>query len=301
MATARWAAAPRTADLVNPLQPAANGGPIGQDGTLFEDFSAVTLGAAWRKDRWSVTGRAELRDGEQADRKGLMLGAIRQLGEGRVVGGGLTWTRAKGQGGTSSEVMDASLAMAHRPAGSAFAFLGKLEYRSDAVRNAVRGETGPAGRSALLVDGDARSRRLIASLSGNLSPSGRDDRGDLTRRDEFGLFLAARYNFDRFEGFDLDGFTVLAGLDARIGLGDRFEIGATATVRTTPGEGMTSFAIGPQIGFTPTKDVLLTVGYNVTGFRDRDFSAARSTDKGAFASIRAKFDADTFGFLGLRR
>lgn len=293
--------APRVADLVNPLQPAASGGVIGQDGTAFEDFAAVTLGAAWRHDRWSVTGRAELCDGEQADRKGLMLGAIRQLGEGRVVGGGLTWTRAKGQGGTASEVMDASLAIAHRPAGSAFAFLGKLEYRSDAVRNAVKGETGPAGRSALLVDGDARSRRLIASFSGNLSPSGRDDRGEMTRRDEFGLFLAARYNFDRFEGFDLDGFTVLAGLDARVGLGDRFEIGAVATVRTSPGQGTTSFAIGPQVGFTPAKDVLLTVGYNVTGFRDRDFSAARTTDKGAFASIRAKFDADTFGFLGLRR
>lgn len=293
--------APRAADLVNPLQPAANGGPIGQDGTLFEDFAAVSLGAAWRHDRWSLTGRAEYRDGEQADRKGLMLGAIRQLGEGRVAGGGLSWTRAKAPGGASSEVMDASLGIAHRPAGSAFAFLGKLEYRSDAVRNAVRGETGPAGRSALLVDGDARSRRLIASFSGNLSPSGRDDSGEMTRRDEFGLFLAARYTFDRFEGFDLKGFTVLAGLDARIGLGDRFEIGAVATVRTTPGEGMTSFAIGPQLGFTPAKDVLLTVGYNVTGFRDRDFAAARSTDKGAFASIRAKFDADTFGFLGLRR
>lgn len=293
--------APRAVDLVNPLQPAANGGPIGQDGTLFEDFAAVSLGAAWRHDRWSLTGRAEYRDGEQADRKGLMLGAIRQLGEGRVVGGGLTWTRAKAPGGASSEVMDASLAIAHRPAGSAFAFLGKLEYRSDAVRNAVKGETGPAGRSALLVDGDARSRRLIASFSGNVSPSGRDDSGEMTQRDEFGLFLAARYNFDRFEGFDLTGFSVLAGLDARIGLGDRFEIGAVATVRTTPGEGQTSFAIGPQVGFTPAKDVLLTVGYNVTGFRDRDFSAARSTDKGAFASIRAKFDADTFGFLGLRR
>ena len=56
-----------------------------------------------------------------------------------------------------------------------------------------------------------------------------------------------------------------------------------------------------QIGITPTKDVLLTVGYNISGFRDRDFSAARSTDKGLFATLRMKVDADTFGFLGLGR
>ena len=39
----------------------------------------------------------------------------------------------------------------------------------------------------------------------------------------------------------------------------------------------------------------------LTGFRDRDFSAARSTDKGVFATLRMKVDADTFSFLGLNR
>ena len=42
------------------------------------------------------------------------------------------------------------------------------------------------------------------------------------------------------------------------------------------------------------------VGYNIAGFRDPDFSAARTTDKGFFATIRMKFDAGTFGFLGLK-
>lgn len=292
---------PLAGDIINGSQPVASGGQLGTDGTVFEDFTAITLGGAWRHDRWSVTGRAEYRDGELADRKGFTFGAIRQLGEGRVAGSGVVWTRAKGVNGTITEVIDGSIAMAHRPANSAFAFLGKLEYRSDKVVNAVAGETGPAGRTALLVDGDARSRRLIASLSANLSPGGKDAQGLMTRRDEFGLFLAARHNFDRFEGFDLEGLTVLAGLDARMGIGERFEIGAAVTVRSNLKDGVTSFSVGPQIGFSPVKDVLVTVGYNIAGFRDRDFSAARSTDKGAFASVRAKFDADTFSFLGLGR
>jgi hypothetical protein len=39
----------------------------------------------------------------------------------------------------------------------------------------------------------------------------------------------------------------------------------------------------------------------VEGFRDADFAGARSTDKGVYASVRMKFDTDTFSFLGLGR
>ena len=291
---------PGLGDIVNPAQPVAAGGHLGQDGSLFEDFTAFTLGASWRKDYWSLTARGEYRDGEFANRKGFTFGAIRQLGQGSMVGSGFTWTKADGDGSVSTEILDAAIAFAHRPDGSDFAMLGKLEYRSDSVTNAVAGEAGPAGRTALTVTGDAQSKRLIASLSTNWSPVEVED-GKLVRRSELGLFLGARYNFDRFEGFDLDGFTGLAGVDARLGLSERFDIGATGTVRANLTDNTTSFSFGPQVDFTPVEGMLLTVGYNVSGFRDPDFSAARHTDKGFYASVRLKFDADSFAFLGRGR
>lgn len=61
----------------------------------------------------------------------------------------------------------------------------------------------------------------------------------------------------------------------------------------------TDFSYGPQIGLSPSKDVLLLLGYNFSGYRDADFSAARSTDEGVFASVKLKLDAQSFGFLGL--
>ena len=296
---------PDVADVVNVEQPIASGGQFGPGGnTLFEDFTAVTVGGAYRKDRWSATARAEYRDGEFANRKGVTLGAIRQLGEGSVVGSGFTFTEAEGSNGTGTQIMDAALAFAHRPDDSEIAMLGKLEYRSDSVTGAVAGQVDATGRTALDVTGDAQSRRLIASLSTNWSPRGRDEIDDVeqeVRRSEFGLFLGGRYNFDEFEGVDISGVTALAGLDARLGLGNRFEIGATGTVRSNLTAGITSFSFGPNIGFVPADGVLLTLGYNIAGFRDEDFSASRNTDKGIYASVRMKFDADTFGFLGLGR
>ena len=298
---------PQVGDLVNPEHPASSGGQFGPAGGLFEEFTAATLGGAWRNDRWAATARGEYRDGEYADRIGFTGGLIRQLGEGRVVGSGLTWTRAEAQNGAETEIFDAAIALAHRPAESEFAFLSKIEYRSDEVRDAIAGEIGGAGRTALLVDGDARSSRLIGSISANWSPRDvddldGDDAGDtLGRRSEFGAFVGYRHNFDRFEGFDLGSDTLLVGADARIGIGERFEVGATATVRSDLDDGATSYAIGPNVGFVPVEGVLLTIGYNLAGFDDPDFSAARNTDKGIYAAVRMKFDADTFTFLGLGR
>lgn len=292
---------PSISDLVNPDHPLSSGGQFGQDGTLFEDFTAVTLGGAYRKDRWSATARGEYRDGEFVNRKGATLGAIRQLGEGSIVGSGFTWTQADGENGATSEIIDAALAIAHRPDSSDFAFLSKLEYRSDAIQNAVEGDAGPAGRTALSISGDAQSRRLIASVSTNWSPERADENGEMLRRDEYGLFLGARYNFDSIEGYSLSGTTLLAGSDLRFGIGERFEIGARGTLRANLGSNTTSFSFGPNIGFVPADGALLTVGYNVAGFRDEDFSSARQTDEGIYASVRLKIDADSFGFLGLRR
>ena len=285
--------------VINPDQPPASGGQL-NGGLLFEDFTAVTFGAAWRKDRWSAVARGEFRDGEIADRKGVTFGAIRQLGEGSLVGSGGTWTRAETTDGASTEIMDASIAFAHRPDASPLAMLGRVEYRSDRVEGGVAGEVGGAGRTALVIDGNAVSRRLIASFSANLSPRGRVD-GAQVRRDEYTLFVAARHGFDRVEDLAVEATTVLAGADARIGLGERFELGVSGTVQTNLTDDVTRFAYGPHIGFVPVDGMLVTLGYNIEGFRDPDFSAMRSTEEGVYVAVRMKIDADSFGFLGLGR
>ncbi len=291
---------PGSGGIINFAQPPASGGQL-TGGLQFEDFTAATFGVAWRKDLWSIAARGELRDGESADRKGLTFGAIRQLGQGSLVGSGTTWTRATTVGGATTEILDASIAFAHRPDTSPLAMLGRLEFRSDRVTGAVAGEVGGAGRTALTVDGNATSRRLVASLSANLSPRGQDDDGAEVRRHEVSLFVGARHNLDEYEGEEFKGTSVLVGADGRIGIGERFELGASATVRSNVTDGETRFAFGPTLGVVPAKGVLVTIGYNIEGFRDRDFGAARNTDKGVFAAVRLKIDADTFGFLGLGR
>ena len=289
-----------TTKVTNPDHPVSSGGMLGDGLNLSEDFTAVSLGANLRKDQWSSTLRAEWRNGDLSRRRGVMVGAIRQLGEGSMMGAGFTWTRATTSDGAMSAVLDGAVAVAHRPERSPLSFLAKAELRSDQVTGAISGEAGAAGRTALIGNGTMRSRRAIGSISANWTPLGRDG-GFATERAEVGMFLALRQALDTFDGFDLSGTSVIGGLDLKVAAFGDFEVGGVATVRHNLGRGKTAFSFGPQVGFAPAKDMVLTVGYNISGFRDRDFSEARQTDRGLFATMRLKLDRDTFGFLGLGR
>ena len=286
------------ARVVNPLHPVASGGFLGGDGSLTEDFLAITAGATWRAARWTMTGRGEWRDGARDRRYGATLGALRQVGEGSAVGGALTWFTARADGGAMTRTVNAQLSWAHRPANKEWSFLDKLELRDDCVENAISGQPGPIG-ALLTVTGNARSTRLINALSFNWSP--RTGRGEWLDRTEIALFWGARYVADRYDGDDVKGFSNVVGADIRFDLGRHIEVGAAATVRAGLKSDSVAFSAGPQLSFAPVANSWIQLGWNVAGFRDRDFADDRYTRDGPYATLRLKFDQLSFAGLGLGR
>ena len=277
------------ADVVNPLQPVASGGFLGSDSSLTEDFAAITAGATYRGDRWSWTGRAEYRDGETTNRYGLTTAILRQIGEGRAVGGAFSWFRAKENGGASTTTAQAEISWAHRPADSQWSFLNKTEFRYDAVRDAVAGEAGPIGGAPLSIDGDAKSRRVINSLSVNYTPIDEDD-GDFIERGEYAFFWGTRYATDRFGQDDVKGWSNVIGADLKFDLSDVADIGAAGTVRIGTNSKNIAYSGGPVLTVTPFKNANISLGYNIVGFEDRDFEEARYTRSGPFVTFKLKFD-----------
>jgi uncharacterized repeat protein (TIGR01451 family) len=295
----------RASDVINVNQPVASGGFLGDNGTLTEDFLAISTGATYRADRWTLTGRAEYRDGEIANRYGLTLGGLRQLGEGRALGALFTYAKASGSGTTpTTEVINFEMSWAHRPANSTISWLNKSEFRSDKVRDAIAGQPGPIGGGALTIDGDATSRRLLNSLSVNWTPLGdRDNRRGAGRawyeRGEFGFFWGTRYNFDKFGADDVKGWSNLIGADFRFNLGEHVDVGASGTVRVGTDADTVNWAVGPTVTLAPMKNANITFGYNFAGFHDRDFEDARYSRSGAYVTFKLKFDQTSFAGLGL--
>ena len=173
--------------------------------------------------------------------------------------------------------------------------------RLDKVTNAVFGQAGPIGGAPLTVSGDVTSKRIINSFSLNWSPVQKAEDGRYLGRSEVSFFWGSRYVFDRFGADDLKGWSNVIGSDLRFDLSKTLDIGLSGSIRQNPGGRSFSFAGGPSIGISPIKNSYISIGYNVTGFRDRDFDDARYTRSGPFVTVRLKFDQTTFQGLGLGR
>jgi len=285
------------ARVLNPLHPVASGGFVGGGaGTLTEDFTALTAGATYRSDRWSVTGRVEYRAGDQGDRYGFTAAALRQMGEGEAVGGALNWFVAKGVGGAETRTANLQLSWAHRPAGSRWSWLEKFELREDRVTGAVAGQPGPIG-IPLTISGDARSRRLVNALSINYSAQG----GQSPGRSEISLFWGSRYVSEKFGNEDIGGWSNVVGADLRFDLSDTIDVGFAGTVRGGLGGDSFAWSAGPSLGFTPFDNGWVSIGWNVAGFHDRDFEEARYTRSGPYVTMRLKFDQLSLESLGIGR
>ncbi len=287
--------------VLTPDHPVASGGFIGTDNLLTEDFTAVTAGATYRSELWSLAGRAEYRAGERTNRYGITLAGLRQIGEGQAFGGSFSWLKATQNGGPTTEAINVALSWAHRPDSSRLSILDKMEIRSDSVRSAVIGLPGPIGGAPLTVAGDVTSRRIINSLAINWSPNGKRVDGTYLGRSEISAFWGTRYVFDKYEGDELKGWSNVFGADIRFDLSKTFDLGLSGTVRQNPGGRAISYAGGPSLGISPAKNTYISVGYNVVGFTDRDFDDSRYTRSGPFVTLRLKFDQNSLASLGLGR
>ncbi len=290
------------AAVMNPDHPVASGGHLGANGLIAEDFVAVTAGATYRSDRWTTTARAEYRNGEETNRYGLTFGALRRISEGRNFGALFTLARANSKdGGPSTQAIDLQLSWANRPEKGRLAWLNKLELRDDRVWNAIAGAPGPIGGPALTLNGDHSSRRILNSLSLNLVPVGERGNGEAAffERGEYSFFWGSRYVSDRFGTDDIDGFSNIFGGDFRFDVNSMIDIGAAGSVRLTGWGDQIAFSGGPAVGITPFQNAWVSLGYNFTGYRDRDFEEARYTRSGAYATFRFKFDQNSFSGLGL--
>lgn len=280
------------ARVLSPLHPVASGGFVGgAAGTLTEDFTALTAGATYRAKQWSVTGRAEYRAGDQGDRYGVTAAALRQIGDGRALGGALNWFVASDGNGAETRTTNVQLSWANRPAGSRWSWLEKFELREDRVTGAVAGRPGPIG-IPLAIDGDARSRRLVNSLAVNYSVEGRS---------ELSLFWGSRYVSEEFGDQDVGGLSNVVGADFRFDLSDTIDVGIAGTVRAGLDGDSIAWSAGPSLGFTPFENGWLSVGWNLAGFHDRDFEEARYTRSGPYVTMRFKFDQLSLQSLGLGR
>ncbi len=291
---------------VNPGYPVAAGSGIatanptgtpGVFGLSTEDFIAVSAGATYRADLWSLNARGELRDGESDDRWGLVANFLREARAGVAFASSGRFFEAERASGTEGMFGSVDLSWAYRPLGSRWSLLDRLEFRFDQLDSGtgVPG-SGLFGANSLTAPGDAISRAVVNNF--NLNRVSRawtavDRRGnlfDLNQRNQWSLYYGSKYTFDEYDGETYTGYTDLIGAEWRFDLSTWLDVGVQSAMLHSWTADNYQFSAGPSVGVSPIANSWISVGYNIVGFRDSDFDAARYTAQGVFVKLRIKFD-----------
>lgn len=109
-------------------------------------------------------------------------------------------------------------------------------------------------------------------------------------RHQLALQYGARYVGETIDHARFEGYTDLIGVEYRYDITPRWDIGLRGSTLASHNSGVRRDAFGVMAGFSPIRDVWLSLGYNFHGFYDDDFSGALGRIRGIVLDFRIKFD-----------
>ncbi|MEO1573404.1 MAG: OmpA family protein [Pseudomonadota bacterium] len=258
-------------DRVNTSAPLASG-------DANEDFTSTFIGALYRGEHWSGTSRIERRRSDSESRDGFLFGLYREQTEGiGFTADAELFDVTRNAGG---DAFDGRLRFgwAYRPNGSRWTLFNRLdaEYRDIEAFDTTPGDT---------------TWKLVNNMSVNRR---------LRRGDQWSLRYGAKYVRSTLGDDTLTGFSHLLGAQWRHPLSERFDVGVNATVRHATRADVVDYSLGVEAGAAIVDNTWVSVGYNLTGFEDSDFSRAGYTAQGPYVRFRIKADQDSLAAMRRR-
>jgi uncharacterized repeat protein (TIGR01451 family) len=233
------------------------------------DYTAVSVGANWMEEKWSWFNRAEYRTSESEDKWGGSVGAMGEVSKGVGLSANLQFFLTDSSTGAQSTNSDVRFGLAWRPANSRWIVLDRLELLNDR-------QTGTTT--------DLDSWRIINNLHANIK---------VNRRTQVALQYALKYVQETISGADFSGYTDLSGCEGRFDVTRDWDVGVRFSALHAWELGQFDYSSGVSIGYKVMTNSWLSVGYNFTGFEDKDFSRSDYTAQGPFIRFRFKFDQNS--------
>ena len=244
-----------------PDQPPASGSS--------EDFTALSTGLSYREIDWTFDTRVEYRTSDSEDKWGLFAGSIVEPETflGLSLHGSYFETERDDQ--SESREADLSFGIAYRPDDRSWIVLNRL----DLVTFEDKTPTSKTSHWKVV-------ERLNAFW-----------RANNTNRLTFKF--GTRYAADEFDAIDYSGMTYLAGTEWRHDISERVDIGLHGSILNAQELSQSLYHTGASVGYSPAKNLWISLGYNYQGFQDDDFSRADYTAQGPYVKFRVKFDQNS--------
>ncbi|MFV1997155.1 MAG: OmpA family protein [Acidiferrobacterales bacterium] len=259
----------RVQTLQNPGDPVFDPDVPPASGTRSQDFTAVSTGATYKKEKWSTTGRVEFREGEQYDKIGVLLGFYRKQSPGFGLSGSLQHFNTDEATGNQSSETSMKFAVAYRPTYSKWIVLDKLEL---------------ANKQDLVGVSDTRLQKIVNNISANYM---------FNRTNQITMHYGYKYVIDTIDTVQYNGSTQFIGSEYRHDFRKNWDMGIHASALQSQIGNNLQYSYGLSVGYSFARNTWISFGYNFDGFIDDDFTAAGYTAAGPYIKIRFGFDQKT--------
>jgi uncharacterized repeat protein (TIGR01451 family) len=243
-------------------------------GVTIDDSSAVTIGADYTAAAtWKASGQVQWQTSTTSS-SWLLTGALaNKLDDSwTLLNRGLYSEQTNlGATGGKRELITAQSGVAYRPVSTdVWNALGRIEYKKDS--------------DSTLGPGVSRDESgLILSTHLNIQPS----RSWVTS-----ARYAAKWGRDKSNGISSRSFTQLIGGRSTWDLTERWDVSLQAYRMW--GNGAAETAVGVEVGYLAWKNMWVSLGYNIKGFRAADLAGEAYTQRGVYLRVRFKFDENVF-------
>jgi len=235
-----------------------------------EDFTAVSGGVTYQVKKMTWDNRLEFREAETEDKWGLLSGIVKEVDQNWAWSGRLHLTQTDSSAGTDTTNADLRYGLVYRPPQTALIALNRFDLM-------INKQSGTGNN-------DVDSWKIINNLMLNYRPH---------KEMQISLHYGAKYVQEQKYGDNFSGYTDLIGLEGRYDITKDWDIGLQGSILHSWHAFNYDYSSGISVGYNIAENAWISVGYNLMGFEDSDFSQAGYTAEGPFIRFRFKFDQNS--------
>ncbi len=263
-------------DLENTILENANtsstSNDIQQNLTSQEDFYAANMGWGYRSQSWQWTNRVEYRESQVSHKWNTLTGLYHPVRNGLAMGLSAEY-RIEDSELKLTKYHQLQFDIGLRPLNNGLAWLNQTKHIFD--EDSSHSETN--NHSTLM------SRRIVNNTHINKRWA----------NTQLSAQYGVKYVIDHIDQQQYNGFVDLLGTEIRHHINDRWDWGLHGRRLHDYELNDDLYSTGASLGYVPQSNTWVSLGYNLNGFVDTDFSAAGYTAQGIYLKIRVKADQDS--------
>lgn len=239
------------------------------DGNLTQEqdaFNAYRAGVSYRTETLSAVLNGEYRDGTMMNKRNILVGIYTQANQSLGLAYSSSYHDEYNTLDRTSRLVT-RLSLAYRPGNPKWIILNRLEHiDEDEIQD----------RNLSL-----STTKVINNLNVNYTPF-----------DEFEISLqhGFKYAVNTIDDYSFTGIAQLFGIDTRYDITPKIDIGMQASVLSAQSANNLDYGTGAYVGYNVASTMWLSLGYNVRGFRENDFSLQTYRAQGPYIRFMMRLD-----------